>query len=106
MTNTYQASVEGYNEYLDYTTDQSIKLIKDTVRLAHVARSMFLNSEGVQNSAISIPWIIGSIVSGINDGLYLCHLHYISKKSMKFQWFLRNVMWMTCINFLITKMTI
>lgn len=65
MTNTYQASVEGYNEYLHFKTDQSIKLIKDTVRLAHVARSMFLNSEGVKNSAISIPWIIGSIVSSM-----------------------------------------
>lgn len=63
MTNTYQASVEGYNEHLHFNTDQSIKLIKDTVKLAHVARSMFLNSEGVENAAISIPWIIGSIVS-------------------------------------------
>jgi len=69
MTNTYQASVEGYNEYLHCTTDQSIKLIKDTVKLAHVARAMFLNSEGVENEAISIPWIIASI------GPYGAHLH-------------------------------
>jgi len=69
ITNTYQASVEGYNEYLNYNTDQSIKLIKDTVKLAHIARSTFLSSEGAQNAVVSIPWIIGSI------GPYGAHLH-------------------------------
>lgn len=60
ITNTYQASVEGYNQYLNYDDEQSIKLIKDTVQLAHVARSLYLKREDVVKP---IPWILGSIVS-------------------------------------------
>lgn len=63
ITNTYQASLEGYNKYLNFDDEQSIKLIKDTVKLAHVARSLFLKKEGAQSAAIAIPWILGSIVS-------------------------------------------
>lgn len=63
LTNTYQASVEGYAEYLNFNDDESIKLIEDTVKLAHVARARFLKEEGLKKSAISIPWIVGSIVS-------------------------------------------
>lgn len=62
ITNTYQASVEGYNKYLNFNDEQSIKLIKDTVKLAHVARSTFLKSKGVQ-SGVQSPLIVGSIVS-------------------------------------------
>ncbi|KAJ6646407.1 Homocysteine S-methyltransferase 3 [Pseudolycoriella hygida] len=64
ITNTYQASVDGYNEHLNCTDEQSIKLIKDTVKLAHVARSMHLKSRNTV-----IPWIVGSI------GPYGAHLH-------------------------------
>lgn len=51
LTNTYQASVEGYMKYLSLSKDESIKLIKDTVRLAHESRDTFLrennnNTEG------------------------------------------------------------
>lgn len=52
ITNTYQASVEGYMEYLDLEEEQCIDLIKDTVKLAHLAREKYLKEEGEQNSAI------------------------------------------------------
>lgn len=43
LTNTYQASVEGYMEYLDLDEEQSLKLIKNTVRLAHIAKDKYLS---------------------------------------------------------------
>lgn len=69
LTNTYQSSVEGYCEYLDLNKMESIDLIKATVQLAHVARARYLNEVGKENSAIDIPWIVGSI------GPYGAHLH-------------------------------
>lgn len=69
LTNTYQASVEGYMEYLELDKKESLDLIKATVQLAHVARARFLNEVGKENSAIDIPWIVGSI------GPYGAHLH-------------------------------
>lgn len=60
ITNTYQASVEGYNQYLNFNDEQSKTLIKDTVKLAHLARAKFLKNRG-DNEAF-IPWIVGSIV--------------------------------------------
>lgn len=69
LTNTYQASVEGYMEYLDLDRTKSIDLIKATVQLAHVARARFLSEMGKSNSTIDIPWIVGSI------GPYGAHLH-------------------------------
>lgn len=35
LTNTYQASVEGFTTYLPLNREQSIDLIKSTVKLAH-----------------------------------------------------------------------
>jgi homocysteine S-methyltransferase len=35
LTNTYQASVEGFSEHLSLTHDESVELIKTTVKLAH-----------------------------------------------------------------------
>lgn len=65
LTNTYQASVEGYTEYLHLDREQSIDLIKSTVELAHVARKKFMeNSENDQK-----PLIFASI------GPYGAHLH-------------------------------
>lgn len=52
LTNTYQASVEGYMQYLGLTENESIELIKATVKLAHAARAMFLKEAGQENSAI------------------------------------------------------
>ena len=42
LTNTYQTSVEGYMEYLDLDEEQSVELIKNTVRLAHIAKEKYL----------------------------------------------------------------
>lgn len=69
LTNTYQASVEGYMQYLKLDAEQSVALIKATVRLAHVARTRFLLEAGEECSAIDIPWIVASI------GPYGAHLH-------------------------------
>jgi homocysteine S-methyltransferase len=65
FTNTYQASVEGYMEYLNLDRQQSIELIKATVRLAHTARKKFLE----KNPNAPRPRIFGEI-SG-----YGAHLH-------------------------------
>ena len=54
LTNTYQASVEGYVEHLNLTVTESLNLIKATVKLAHMARAMFLTEAGKENSAIGI----------------------------------------------------
>ncbi|XP_037924047.1 homocysteine S-methyltransferase 1-like isoform X2 [Hermetia illucens] len=68
LTNTYQASVEGYMEYLDLDEEQSIELMKATVQLAHVARSTYLTTQGGDKSR-GIPMIVASI------GPYGAHLH-------------------------------
>lgn len=65
LTNTYQASVEGYTKYLNLDREQSIDLIKSTVQLAHVARDKFLETRSDQEK----PLIFASI------GPYGAHLH-------------------------------
>lgn len=42
LTNTYQTSVEGYMEHLELTAEASVELIRNTVRLAHMAKERFL----------------------------------------------------------------
>lgn len=65
LTNTYQASVEGYVKHMRLSPEESINLIKATVRLAHEARSRFLSDR----PNCKVPWIVGSI------GPYGAHLH-------------------------------
>lgn len=65
LTNTYQASVEGYMQHLGLSQAESISLIKATVRLAHEARSQFLRDK----TNAKAPWVVGSI------GPYGAHLH-------------------------------
>lgn len=72
LTNTYQASVEGYNKYLNFNDEQSIALIKDTVKLAHVARSTYLSGK---SNSVAIPWIVGSIVR-INLSIQIFYFVY------------------------------
>lgn len=71
LTNTYQTSVEGYVEYLQLSVEQSIELIKKTVRLAHVAKEKYLNEcyEKSQEVPTGLPMIIASI------GPFGAHLH-------------------------------
>jgi homocysteine S-methyltransferase len=57
LTNTYQASVEGYQQYLNLDYEQSIDLIKSTVKLAHVARDKYMNL----NKGVERPLIFASI---------------------------------------------
>lgn len=41
-TNTYQTSVDGYQKYLNLNRTEAIALIKDTVKLAHIARETYM----------------------------------------------------------------
>ncbi|XP_058813208.1 serine/threonine-protein kinase Nek8 [Topomyia yanbarensis] len=68
LTNTYQASIEGFMDYLDMNEEDSIKLIKSSVELAKIARSRYL-AEKLENISHKIPWVVGSI------GPYGAHLH-------------------------------
>ncbi|XP_041777963.1 homocysteine S-methyltransferase-like [Anopheles merus] len=68
MTNTYQASIEGYVEHLHLTEDTSLNLIKSTVRVAQMARNHFL-AKGPANEQRSVPLLVASI------GPYGAHLH-------------------------------
>uniref|UniRef100_A0A1L8E2K0 Putative cysteine s-methyltransferase n=1 Tax=Nyssomyia neivai TaxID=330878 RepID=A0A1L8E2K0_9DIPT len=56
-TNTYQASVGGYKMYLGLSTEDSVKLIQSTVKLAHEARDDFMR----KNAGAACPQIFGSI---------------------------------------------
>ncbi|XP_058058609.1 uncharacterized protein LOC131209538 [Anopheles bellator] len=68
MTNTYQASVEGYGEYLGLDEDASLNLIKSTVRVAQMARNRFLATQAI-GQPFSMPLLVASI------GPYGAHLH-------------------------------
>lgn len=59
LSNTYQASVEGYQEYLKLDYEGSCELIKSTVKLAHVARDKFLSTHN--DAATKRPLIFASI---------------------------------------------
>lgn len=78
LTNTYQASVEGYAKYLQLTQTESVELIKSTVRLAHEARSRFISKGGKDDVRGGKPWIVGSI------GSYGAHLHDASEYNGKY----------------------
>lgn len=65
LTNTYQASVEGYQKYLNLSKDESLQLIKTTVGFAHIARKKFMDEQ--ENG--KTPMILASI------GPYGAHLH-------------------------------
>ncbi|XP_049280096.1 AP2-associated protein kinase 1 [Anopheles funestus] len=68
LTNTYQASIEGYMDFLDLNEDESVQLIKASVELARRARTRYL-AEKLENKSHKIPWVVGSI------GPYGAHLH-------------------------------
>lgn len=57
LTNTYQASIEGYKEYLQLDEQQSYDLIKSTVKLAHIARDKYL----AEHRNVQKPLIFASI---------------------------------------------
>lgn len=49
-TNTYQASIEGYKKYLNLNEKDSIELMMDTVRLAHIARNKYLKEKELEGN--------------------------------------------------------
>ncbi|KAH8263279.1 hypothetical protein KR044_006692, partial [Drosophila immigrans] len=71
LTNTYQTSVEGYMEYLELDEQQSIDLIKKTVRMAHVAKEKYLAE--CYESQLAIPEGFPLIIASI--GPFGAHLH-------------------------------
>jgi len=64
LTNTYQASVEGYTKYLNLNEAESLELMESTVQLAHKAKAQYLKENPTEN-----PKIAASI------GPYGAHLH-------------------------------
>lgn len=68
MTNTYQASVDGFVKHLGVTPDEGYALILRAVSLAKRARDIFLQESGEKSPNIK-PLIAGSV------GPYGAHLH-------------------------------
>lgn len=69
-TNTYQASIPGYMQYLGLTREESIDLLIKTVKLAHTARDKWLSKIGkTLKETNGLPFISGAI------GPYGAHLH-------------------------------
>lgn len=68
LTNTYQASVEGYTEHLHLDKQQSIDLIKSTVQLAHMARNKFLESPDNKGETPLVFASIGPYGAMLHDG--------------------------------------
>jgi homocysteine S-methyltransferase len=73
LTNTYQASIEGYQEYLKLDYAGSFELIKSTVKLAHVARDKFVNN--LDNAGRKRPLIFGSI-GPYGNSLFISSTNY------------------------------
>ncbi|KAH8409437.1 hypothetical protein KR222_005045 [Zaprionus bogoriensis] len=71
LTNTYQASVEGYMKHLGKTREQSVALIEQSVLLARRAKSQYLAELAAIDGDIGagMPIILASI------GPYGAHLH-------------------------------
>jgi homocysteine S-methyltransferase len=70
LTNTYQASIEGYQTYLNLDHAGSYELIKSTVKLAHIARDKFLSSRN--DLAVKKPLIFASIGPYGSYSLFYC----------------------------------
>lgn len=79
LTNTYQARVSGYGKHLALTRDESLALMRTSVRLAHQARKQFLAEQQPASDAdasaavlpAGLPWIFASIGpygAHLNDG--------------------------------------
>ncbi|KAJ8729443.1 hypothetical protein PYW08_001024 [Mythimna loreyi] len=69
ITNTYQASVEGFMEHLNVTAEEAVELIARAVQLAKRARDHYLEEYQDYVQEDRIPLIVGSV------GPYGAHLH-------------------------------
>ncbi|XP_058982333.1 uncharacterized protein LOC131804063 [Musca domestica] len=71
-SNTYQASVEGYMKYLNLNRDQSIQLIRKSVKLAKEARERYLDNlkatSGACNETILVMGAVGPYGAVLHDG--------------------------------------
>lgn len=68
LSNTYQASVVGFMKHLNLTRDESIEVMKNSVRLAKVAKRIFLESNSSKDDINGLPLVMASI------GPYGAHL--------------------------------
>ncbi|KAF5287119.1 hypothetical protein FQR65_LT12342 [Abscondita terminalis] len=59
MTNTYQASINGFMKYLNLTAEESYNLIKESVGYAKAARDRF--QEEFADNVKPTPLIVGSV---------------------------------------------
>lgn len=76
LTNTYQASIEGYQDFLNLDYEGGFDLIKTTAKLAHIARDKFMSSKvNIERK----PLIFASI------GPYGAHLHDGSEYSGSYE---------------------
>ena len=66
-TNTYQASIDGFKKYMNLNEEESIEILKNTVKLAHKAREIFMDERNIPAS--EMPKIVGLL------GPYGAHLH-------------------------------
>lgn len=66
-TSTYQASVDGYENYLGLEEGEALQLIKDSVRLVQEGRKMAENETGKKYS-IEIAGAVGPYGAFLHDG--------------------------------------
>lgn len=67
LTNTYQASVDGYKKCLRLSELESLDLIRKTVRFAHTAREKYLQ-ETKSDEKPRIAGVIGPYGAVLHDG--------------------------------------
>jgi S-methylmethionine-dependent homocysteine/selenocysteine methylase len=81
LTNTYQASVEGFMKHLKLSRKESVESIKKIVKLAQKAREIYL-----KNHQGSGKFDLKNILSlEINKSFY-----YRNSKNLRFDWSLRS----------------
>lgn len=74
LTNSYQASVDGYMKHLNLSREESFQLICTSVKLARKACSLYLQNKSIKNNTelrSTAPYVIGSVgpyAAILNDG--------------------------------------
>lgn len=83
LTNTYQASVEGYMRHLQLDREQSVALIRKAVELAQEARVQWLKESGrerdAQGESEKRVWDVWGEYSSLGDFILLnlnIHIYY------------------------------
>uniref|UniRef100_A0A1B6KMJ4 Hcy-binding domain-containing protein n=1 Tax=Graphocephala atropunctata TaxID=36148 RepID=A0A1B6KMJ4_9HEMI len=69
ITNTYQASIEGFKDYLNLDKEESIELIKESVEFVKKAIALELGDESYGNQRrVLIAGSVGPYGAGLHDG--------------------------------------